>query len=311
MNVVSLFSGAGGLDLGIVQAGNHVIWANDIDGDAVATYRRNIGDHIVQEDIRKIAIETIPECDVVIGGFPCQGFSLANLRRAVDDERNVLYRSFCKVVEVKRPKYFIAENVKGILSLGKGDVIKAILENFEQLGYHVELHKVNMADYGVPQIRQRVVIVGERLDIYNRLQFQFPNPTHGRSEGLLPWVSIKEAIGHFPDPDIPNDVPNHVYSEYKVVYRNFTAHRKTDPDKPSPTILARGNGKGGVCAIPHYNGLRRLSVRESAAVQTFPDDFVFCGSRTAGYRQIGNAVPPLFGRLLGLELIRIEKQLRS
>ncbi len=247
---------------------------------------------------------------MVIGGFPCQGFSLANLRRAVDDERNVLYRSFCKVVEVKRPKYFIAENVKGILSLGKGDVIKAILENFEQLGYHVELHKVNMADYGVPQIRQRVVIVGERLDIYNRLQFQFPNPTHGRSEGLLPWVSIKEAIGHFPDPDIPNDVPNHVYSEYKVVYRNFTAHRKTDPDKPSPTILARGNGKGGVCAIPHYNGLRRLSVRESAAVQTFPDDFVFCGSRTAGYRQIGNAVPPLFGRLLGLELIRIEKQLK-
>ena len=168
-----------------------------------------------------------------------------------------------------------------------------------------------MADYGVPQMRQRVVIVGERLDVYPRVQFQFPIPSHGKGDGLLPWVSIREAIGRFPDPDTPNDVPNHVYSEYKVVYRNFTAHRKTDPDKPSPTILARGNGKGGVCASPHYHGIRRLSGRERAAVQTFPDDFVFSGSRTACYRQIGNAVPPLFGRLLGEELKRIETELKS
>lgn len=311
MDIVSLFSGAGGLDLGMIQAGNNVIWANDIDADAVATYKKNISDHIVQEDIRKIDIATIPNGDVVIGGFPCQGFSMANLRRTIDDERNTLYHYFCEIVEAKHPKYFIAENVKGILSLGKGEIIKKILENFECLGYHVELHKVNMADYGVPQIRQRVVIVGERLDLYSRVQFQFPKPTHGKGDGLLPWVSIQEAISHFPDPDTPNDVPNHVYSEYKVVYRNFTAHRKTDPNKPSPTILARGNGKGGVCAIPHYNGIRRLSVRESAAVQTFPDDFVFCGSRTAGYRQIGNAVPPLFGCLLGKELKRIETELNS
>ena len=310
MDIVSLFSGAGGLDLGMIQAGNVVVWANDIDGDAVATYRKNIGNHIIQEDIRNIGIDTIPVSDVVIGGFPCQGFSMANLRRTVDDERNSLYHFFCQVVEAKHPKYFIAENVKGILSIGKGEVIKMILENFEKLGYHVELHKVNMADYGVPQVRQRVVIVGERLDMYARVHFQFPQPTHGKGDGMLPWVSIREAIDRFPDPDTPNDVPNHVYSEYKVVYRNFTAHRKTDPDKPSPTILARGNGKGGVCAIPHYNGTRRLSVRESAAVQTFPDDFVFCGSRTAGYRQIGNAVPPLFGRLLGLELKRIETELK-
>ena len=310
MDIVSLFSGAGGLDLGMIQAGNVVVWANDIDGDAVATYRKNIGNHIIQEDIRNIGIDTIPVSDVVIGGFPCQGFSMANLRRTVDDERNSLYHFFCQVVEAKQPKYFIAENVKGILSIGKGEVIKMILENFEKLGYHVELHKVNMADYGVPQVRQRVVIVGERLDMYARVHFQFPQPTHGKGDGMLPWVSIREAIDRFPDPDTPNDVPNHVYSEYKVVYRNFTAHRKTDPDKPSPTILARGNGKGGVCAIPHYNGTRRLSVRESAAVQTFPDDFVFYGSRTAGYRQIGNAVPPLFGRLLGLELKRIETELK-
>ena len=311
MNIVSLFSGAGGLDLGMVQTGNTIVWANDIDGDAVATYRRNIGDHIVQDDIRNIHMGDIPACDVVIGGFPCQGFSLANLRRSVDDERNVLYQFFCNVVEAKKPKYFIAENVKGILSLGKGEVIKLILENFASLGYHVELHKVHMADYGVPQMRQRVLIIGERLDLYKQVQFHFPEPTHGKGDGLKPWVSIREAIDHFPDPDKPNDVPNHVYSEYKVVFRNFTAHRQTDPDKPSPTILARGNGKGGVCAIPHYNGHRRLSVRESAAVQTFPDDFVFCGSRTAGYRQIGNAVPPMFSRRLGEELRRLEKQLKG
>ena len=311
MEIVSLFSGAGGLDLGMIQAGNNVIWANDIDSDAVATYRMNIGDHIVMDDIRNIKIESIPECDVVIGGFPCQGFSMANMHRSIHDERNELYLFFRDIVANKKPKYFIAENVKGILSLGKGEVIKMIINDFERVGYHVELHKVNMADYGIPQLRQRVVIVGERLDIYEHIHFCFPIPPHGTAAGQPPWVTIKESINHFPDPDTPNQVPNHVYSEYKVVYRNFTAHRKTDPDKPSPTILARGNGKGGVCAIPHYNGVRRLSVRESAAVQTFPDDFVFCGSRTAGYRQIGNAVPPMFGRLLGEELLRLEKMIKA
>ena len=121
-------------------------------------------------------------------------------------------------------------------------------------------------------------------------------------------MSISEAIARFPDPDMPNDVLNHEYSKYKVEYRNYTAHRQTDPDRPSPTILARGNGGGGVCAIPHYNGKRRLTVRESAAVQTFPDTFEFCGVRGSCYRQIGNAVPVLFARLLGDELMRIEKE---
>lgn len=308
MNIVSLFSGAGGLDLGIVQAGHHIVWANDIDADAVATYRANIGNHIVEGDIKNVRPEDIPECDVVIGGFPCQGFSVANLRRNVDDERNTLYRFFCDVVRAKQPKYFIAENVKGLLSLGGGKVILAIVDNFRQLGYQVEVHKVNMADYGVPQLRQRVIILGQRNDVYAERPFHFPQPTNSRDGQPLPWVSISEAIGHYPNPDEPNDVPNHVYSAYHVAYRNFTAHRRTDPNKPSPTILARGNGKGGVCAIPHYNGLRRLSVRESAAVQSFPDDFVFYGSKTACYRQIGNAVPPRFSRLLGNEFARIENE---
>lgn len=305
MKIVSLFSGAGGLDLGLVRAGNEIVWANDIDASAVETYRRNIGDHIVCKDIKDVAMSEIPDgADVVVGGFPCQGFSQANLLRTVGDERNALYLFFRKVVAAKRPKLFVAENVKGILSLGKGAVIARIVSDFAAVGYRVEYRLVDMADYGVPQHRRRVIIVGQRADMADEMCFHFPAPSFGK--GLKPFVSIREALSHFPDPDTPNDVPNHTYSAYRVAFRDFTGHRPTDPDKPCPTILARGNGGGGVCAIPHYNGRRRLTVRESAAIQTFPDDFVFCGRMNACYRQIGNAVPVRFGELLGHELRRLE-----
>lgn len=308
MKIISLFSGAGGLDLGLIQAGNEVVWANDIDKDAVATYRENIGDHIVCDDIKNIDIGSLPDADVVVGGFPCQGFSVANRMRALDDDRNQLYKFFYSTILIKQPKFFIAENVKGILSLGKGEAIKQIVADFEEAGYITSVNLVNMANYGVPQGRQRVLIIGQRKDLGDTMLFHFPEPTHSKDGKDLPqWISIKEAIDHFPDPDKENDVVNHVYSAYKVEYRNFTGHRKTDPDKPSPTILARGNGKGGVCAIPHYNGKRRLSIRESASVQTFPEDFHFIGAMNACYRQIGNAVPVHFAYLLGAELMRLER----
>ena len=311
MKIISLFSGAGGLDLGLIRAGNEVVWANDIDASAVATYRKNIDDRIVCDDIKNVKMRDIPDnADAVVGGFPCQGFSQANLLREVDDDRNVLYRFFRKVVSSKKPSFFIAENVKGILSLGGGSAIKKILSDFGRAGYLVDLHLVNMADYGVPQHRQRVIIVGQRKDIGNTIRFRFPLPTHAKGGlgGLLPWRTIRDELDRFPDPDMPNDIVNHVYSAYKLAYRNFTGHRPTDPDKPCPTILARGNGGGGVCAIPHYNGKRRLTIRESAAIQTFPDDFEFVGSMNSCYRQIGNAVPVLFGELLGRELVRLEKE---
>ena len=308
MKIISLFSGAGGLDLGLIQAGNTIIWANDSDKDAVATYRENIGDHIVCDDIKNIDISALPNADVVVGGFPCQGFSQANRLRTLEDDRNQLYRFFYNTIKVKQPKYFIAENVKGILSLGKGEAIKQIVADFEAAGYITSVNLVNMADYGVPQTRQRVIIIGQRVDLGKELRFIFPQPTHSKTGELPQWVSIKEAIDHFPDPDKENNVLNHVYSAYKVEYRNFTGHRKTDPDKPSPTVLARGNGKGGVCAIPHYNGRRRLTIRESASVQTFPEDFHFVGTMNSCYRQIGNAVPVLFARKLGDELMRLEKE---
>lgn len=307
MTITSLFSGAGGLDLGLIQAGNTVIWANDIDKDAVETYRTNIGNHINCKDIKDVPLSEIPSSDVVVGGFPCQGFSLANLKRDVSDERNQLYLFFYSIVKDKKPKFFIAENVKGILSLGNGSIIRQIVADFDSAGYFVEVHKVNVADYGVPQHRERVIIIGQRKDIADHMLFEFPAPSHSESNiNMKPWVSIKDALSFVP-PDYNKDSdPNAYGSKYRFVERNFTAHRRTSPDRPSPTILARGNGKGGVCAIPHYNGERRLTIRESATIQTFPFSFVFHGKMGSCYRQIGNAVPVLFAERLGAELKRLE-----
>ncbi|MFZ6726407.1 DNA cytosine methyltransferase [Undibacterium sp. MH2W] len=310
MNIISLFSGAGGLDLGMIMAGHEVIWANDHDADAVDTYRKNIGDHIVCGDIEKIEINSIPDADVVIGGFPCQGFSLANQKREVTDERNILYKYFKQVIENKKPKYFLAENVRGILSLGGGKVIEKIVKDFEKAGYNVKVKVFNVADFGVPQTRIRVIIAGTRNDLPPELEYQFPKETHTKKvdeSQLKPWVSIGEALGDIPDPDVfPDAYPNQIYSKYKVTNRNFTGHRTTDPTKPSPTILARGNGKGGVCAIQHPENLRRMSVRESASVQTFPLNFEFTGAMNSCYRQVGNAVPVLFAKCLGLQLRLLE-----
>ena len=216
MNIVSLFSGAGGLDLGFVQAGHKVIWANDLFEDAVKTYRLNLGDHIVFQNIYDIPSEEIPEPDIVIGGFPCQGFSVANTGRHEDDERNTLYMEMIRVIRDKSPKYFLAENVKGILSLGKGQVFQNIMSDFRSLGYNVQYRLLNAADYGVPQKRFRVIIVGVRNDLHQK--FIYPEPTHAETESMFcqRWVSVAEAFEGIPDPDIPNKIPNHVYSKYKI-----------------------------------------------------------------------------------------------
>ena len=149
MNVVSLFSGAGGLDLGFILAGHNIIWANDLYSDAVATYKRNIGNHIIEKDIKDIPSDEIPNCDIVIGGFPCQGFSVANTKRNTKDERNSLYKELLRVIKDKQPKFFLAENVKGIMSLNKGKTFKMILDDFSSLDYTVKYKVLNSADFGV------------------------------------------------------------------------------------------------------------------------------------------------------------------
>lgn len=312
MNIVSLFSGAGGLDLGLIQAGHQIVWANDCDSDASTTYRRNIGHHIVHGRIEEIPSIDIPTCDAIVGGFPCQGFSQANMLRFEEDDRNRLYLEFLRIVQDKQPLYFLAENVRGILSLAGGKAIERIEKDFRSAGYRVSKQLFNAANYGVPQNRQRVIIAGTRHDLSTRFDYQFPLPTHTCPEkadelGLKPWVTIEQALMDLPEPSEAHRLLNHIYSQYKVTNRNFTGHRWTDPNKPSPTILARGNGKGGVCAIQHPNNHRRMSIREQATIQTFPSTFEFYGSMNSCYRQVGNAVPVTFAHHLGKQL-ELEKQ---
>lgn len=306
MNVVSLFSGAGGLDYGFIMAGHNILWANDLYEDAVETYRKNIGNHIICKDISLIDTNDIPNCDIVIGGFPCQGFSVANTKRHIKDTRNTLYKQLIRVIQAKRPTFFLAENVKGILSLGKGEVIKAIISDFQSIGYKVKYKLLNAADYGVPQTRMRVIIVGVREDI--DFDYQYPEPTNSQYGSLITaqWVSVGEIMAEIPDPDLPNDLPNHQYSKYKLGFNGYIGHRPLDPSKPAPTVTGRGDDKGGVVILPHPNGLRRMSGRELAAVQSFPLNYEFCGPLSSVYRQIGNAVPPLLAYAVAKEFNRYE-----
>lgn len=304
MKVVSLFSGAGGLDLGLIQAGHEIIWANDIYEDAVSTYRLNIGDHIDTRDISKIPTDEIPVGDVVVGGFPCQGFSVANWGRTVQDERNTLYREMVRVVSQMQPRFFVAENVKGLVSLGKGEVLKMIVRDFSNAGYDTTWSVLNSADYGVPQKRMRFVMLGIRQDLFSG-SFAFPpdkshfDPETEKSSVLKPWMSVGEALDHIPEPEEAPHIPNHSYSKYKLRFNGHLGHRRIDPKKPAPTVTGRGDDKGGVVVLHHPRNHRRMSARELAAVQSFPDDFVFCGPRSSAYRQIANAVPPGLGKAIG------------
>lgn len=305
MKVVSLFSGAGGLDLGFQKAGHELIWANDNYADAVETYRKNIGKHIVPADIREIPSSEIPDCDIVIGGFPCQGFSVANTKRNTSDSRNYLYRELLRIISDKRPRFFVAENVKGILSLDQGKVFTTILKDFS-FAYNISYALLNAADYGVPQKRERVIIVGIREDM--QYTYIFPEPSHSKDGGggKCKWISSGEALADFPDPDTKNNVPNHVYSKYKLNFNGYLGHRKLDPSLPAPTVTARGDNRGGVVVLPHPNDARRMTCRELATIQSFPPDFEFCGNKSSVYRQIANAVPVELAYRIAKQFRRIE-----
>ncbi len=316
MKVISLFSGAGGLDLGFVWAGYNVVWAIDNFADAACTYRHNIGDHIVCDDIESVNLQGVQDVDVVIGGFPCQGFSVANIKRSASDGRNKLYQQFVRFIEAKRPKYFVAENVKGILSLEKGKIFKQILEDFSRDGYRVQHALLNAADFGVPQLRQRVFLFGIREDISGQSSFFPPTPTHAhpnnaRRLNLLPWVSVGESLKDIPEPHERHGLMNHDFTKYKLTFNGYLGHRKIDPNMPSPTITARGDERGGVVILHHPNNHRRMSARETAIVQSFPIDFFFCGSRTSAYRQIGNAVPPLLAKAVAQSVMNYDLAAKS
>ena len=392
-SIVSLFSGCGGFDLGFIQAGFDVLWANDFFKEAFETYRKNLGNHIVLGDITKIHSEDIPDnFDVLIGGFPCQGFSVANNKRSMQDERNFLYKELLRIIKDKQPKFFIGENVKGLLSMQNGKVIKMIINDFKSLGYSVEYKLLKTSDYGVPQNRERVLIIGNRLGINN----PFPSQTHSQfsdifNPELKPYKNVNQVIGHLSNVRLSDKpinlngeiIHNHIartnvadkfwgrkhnvkqedicdYLKYwrdksgwttKKVDEHFGyAHtaghwfrkdnksgsipnpndwwelkrifgfddkfdkfateldlkpisfeqslRISNWDSPSDTITATG-------PEIHPNKERRLSVRECAIIQTFPDDFLFYGSIGNMYKQIGNAVPVLFAKRIA-ECIKIE-----
>lgn len=297
--------------MGFVLAGHEVVFANDIDADAMRTYRRNIGDHALTASIFDVRAEDLPDCDIIAAGIPCQGFSVANTKRTLDDPRNHLYREFLRITRAKMPRYTVVENVKGLVTFHKGKVIEGIKAELADLGYRVKHKVLCAADYGVPQLRYRVVIIGTRDDIAEELEPEFPAPTHFDPDAHNPvgtrcWVTVGEALRDLPDPDGPHDLSNHTYSKYKLRFNGYLGHRVIDPHRPAPTVTARGDDRGGVVVLHHPSNERRMTARELAVVQSFPVDFVFEGTQSSVYRQIGNAVPVLMARAVGKEFSRIE-----
>lgn len=223
--VISLFSGAGGMDLGFINAGFEIVWANDFFKEAVESYKKNVDDRIVFGDITKIDSSEMPDdIDLVIGGFPCQGFSVANTKRSMKDERNFLYKEMLRVIDDKKPKFFVAENVKGILSMKKGKVFDMIKKDFKKLGYNVDAKLLNAAEYGVPQARERVIIIGNRIGVKN----PYPTPTHWvdskkyeSKDGLKPPVTVEETIGFLSDVKL-SDKPI-ILDNGMVIYNHMAA----------------------------------------------------------------------------------------
>ncbi|WP_428910789.1 DNA cytosine methyltransferase [Niallia sp. Krafla_26] len=343
INVISLFSGCGGLDLGVELAGLsamigeekalevfkdrdlfndyreksifHTVYANDLFKEANESYRLNFPRVFQQElDIRKV--KSFPKADLVLGGFPCPGFSEAG-PRLIDDERNFLYIHFIRCLMQAKPFAFVAENVKGMLTLGKGEVINQIVQDFTSAGYHVKFKLVNSRDYGVPQLRERVFIIGIRDDL--NFDYEFPEPTHGEDQDQYPYVTLKEAIG-----DLESNPGDWFEGGFSPIY--LSRNRKKDWNDQSFTIQASGrqaplhpSGPPMVklekdkWELPDDPSLhRRLSVKEIARIQTFPDWFQFSDGGNMSvqknnrlnkvYKQIGNAVPVLLAKAMAMPL---------
>lgn len=313
--VVSLFSGCGGLDLGFKQAGYEIVWANDFEHSSCVTYAKNFGDHIVEGSIVDIDFNEVPDCDIITGGFPCQDFSMVYKRVGLGTDRGNLYKQFVRAVETKKPKIFVAENVKGLLTANRGRAIEVISEDFAKLGYRLDINLYNFAEYGAPQLRERVLIVGVRHDI--DFQFAKPKPLYNPSTYKTAGEALKgvekvrfnnehqnikdktrEMLKLIPEggnfTSIPKDSPYYVKGMISHVYR------KLDRNKPSTTIIAGGGG--GTWGY-HFDEPRPLTNRERARLFGYPDDFIFEGSITEVRKQIGNSVPPVAAQVVAEHLM--------
>lgn len=319
--VASLFSGCGGADLGLLGGFKYInriykkhpfeiAYAVDVNKRAVDTYNKNFTDKAVCDDIRNVDPSTIPDVDVIVGGFPCQSFSTVNPMKDPDDDRANLYKYMARIVKHKQPKVFVVENVKGMLSLRKGEIYKKIEKEFKKAGYRINYDILNSADYGVPQKRERVFMVGVRKDITH--DFLFPEKTHSdnASNELKSWVGIDSVIESL----IPDD-PKYYFSEkavqgMKKAKNNMKRGLWQRLDEPCLTITAHLakvsiNSRDPVLLVdPKKEKYRRFSPREAARIQSFPDKFEFVGTQGDMYRQIGEAIAPVVMWYVSKEIIK-------
>lgn len=321
MNLISLFSGAGGLDLGFEKAGFRVIWANEFDKYIWDTFEANFTEAVLDKrSIVDIPSKEIPEAVGIIGGPPCQSWSEAGAHRGINDHRGQLFYEYIRILKDKEPLFFLAENVSGILSRTHNSAFSEILKKFKDLNYNVSYRLLNANDYDVPQDRERVIIVGYHKKTGK--EFKFPPPS-------LKRLTLRDAIGDLPEPKPAKDknkandpseldIPNHevMNGGFSTIY--MSRNRVRGWNEPSFTIQAGGRhapihpkapkmrkvGKDEQIFIPGKEDLyRRLSVRECARIQTFPDEFIFKYDRVGdGYKMIGNAVPVEFARHLAKKI---------
>lgn len=312
MNIVSFFAGAGGLDLGFQNAGFNVIWANEYDKEIWETYQKNHPHTILDKrSIVNIPSDEVPECDGIIGGPPCQSWSEAGAMKGIEDKRGQLFFDFIRILEAKQPKFFLAENVSGMLLGRHSNALENIKELFRNagIGYELSFEMVNACDYNVPQDRKRVIFVGIRKDLNFTYQFQKPN---------FKKLTLQDAIFDLKDNVLPAKtnnkangdvcvIPNHEYMTGGFSTIFMSRNRVRSWDEQSFTIQAGGRHAPIHPQAPKMEFVeqnvrifapgkehlyRRLSVRECARVQTFPDNFIFYyDSISAGYKMIGNAVP--------------------
>lgn len=303
LKVASLFCGCGGTDVGLLGGfdflGKHydsngmkIVYANDIDDNACNIFRENFGITPDNRDIREVKSEEIPDFDILTGGFPCQSFSIIaqNPKRlGVKDERGKLFFEMCRILRERQPKCFIAENVKGILTANKKSAFPLILKEFEDSGYDVQYRILNSANYGVPQKRERVIIVGFRKDL--NIDFAFPDV---EIEDENNFASLKDVIEKQVD-------EKYFFSERAVAgmmkkRESMNKGRAQDINKPCNTVgahLAKVSLNSTDPVLMEGKRYRRFTPREVARIQSFPDDFELVGSEAAQYRALGNAIPPV------------------
>lgn len=315
MRYVSLFSGGGGLDLGFEAAGLEPDVCIDHDAVACETLRANRPSwNVVCQDIRDFDAKPFAGADVVVGGPPCQGFSSAG-KGDPDDPRNFLWQEYMRVVEEVRPRAIVLENVSALTHRRNGDHLAGIMQTLEQQGYNFAYGVLNAADYGVPQARRRLIVIGIKDG-----DASLPVPTTADRQPTV-WDAIGDLVDLPANPEfnhVPNNHAPHVAARWNrlepgQVDPNYRRAR-LDATRPSMTIRAgggygpKGDHLGGFHPPIHPTLPRQLTVREAARIQSFPDDWILRGPKTIQGRQIGNAVPVKLGEAIGLHLVRLLDQ---